>query len=330
MEGFNQSSIDHNVTANWVNSNNSKFTMNCLYVDFSPSAIDKFYITYILSIVLNTVCALPASILNILVILAVWRKSQLHNPSNLLLSNLALTDFGVGCLVQPVFAAHKIAALHENIPVHCIASLASKTLASLLCAVSLLTLTAISIDRLLALALSVRYRTVVTIPITTRVVILLWLVGILVTIPLFVYPMSFLYCMILVMVICLTVTIIAYTKLLHLIHRHKTKVGVDTRQTTRQQSQETAEMANIAKYKASIRTVIYLVIIMVLFYSPYLVTNMVLVAVESRNDDRFKAAFNITHSILFMNSIVNPAFYCWKIKSIRNAVIEMLPERFQE
>ena len=132
------------------------------------------------------------------------------------------------------------------------------------------------------------------------------------------------------MVICLTVTIIAYTKLLHLIHRHKTKVGVDTRQTTRQQSQETAEMANIAKYKASIRTVMYLVIIMVLFYSPYLVTNIVLVAVESRNDDRFKAAFNITHSILFMNSIVNPAFYCWKIKSIRNAVIEMLPERFQE
>ena len=292
MEGFNQSSINHNVTANWVNSNHSKFTMNCLYVDFSRSAIDKFYITYILSIVLNSVCALPASILNILVILAVWRKSQLHNPSNLLLSNLALTDFGVGCLVQPVFAAHKIAALHENIPVHCIASLASKTLASLLCAVSLLTLTAISIDRLLALALSVRYRTVVTIPITTRVVVLLWLVGILVTIPLFVYPMSFLYCMILVMVICLTVTIIAYTKLLHLIHRHKTKVGVDTRQTTRQQSQETAEMANIAKYKTSIRTVIYLVIIMVLFYSPYLVTNIVLVAVESRNDDRFKAALH--------------------------------------
>lgn len=328
MEGYNQS-INSNITA--INSNHSQSAINCFYVDFSRSAVEKFYSTYILSIVLNSVCALPASVLNILVICAVWKKSQLHNPSNVLLSNLALTDFGVGCLVQPIFAAHKIAALHENIRLHCIASLASKTLASVFGAVSLLTLTAISIDRLLALVLSIRYRTVVTVPITTRVVVVLWLVGIVLTIPLFIYPMSFLYCMILTVVLSLTVTTIAYAKLLHLIHQHQRRVGVEHDfQTARRLSQETAEMTNIAKYKASIRTVIYLVIIMLLFYSPYLVLNIVLVAVKSRNDDRFKAAFNITHTILFMNSLVNPAFYCWKIRSIRNAIREMLPERFQE
>lgn len=320
-------SSEWNVTSG-NNSSQPPSSINCFYIDYSRSAVENFYSTYILSIVLNSVCALPASVLNILVILAVWRKSQLHTPSNVLLSNLALTDLGVGCLVQPVFVAHKIAAIHGNIPLHCIASLGSKTLGSVLGAVSLTTLTAISIDRLLALVLSVRYRTVVTIRWTVRVVAMLWLTGIILTVPLFIYPMSFLYCMILLLVICLTVTTVAYAKLFRLIHQHQTKVGVDL-QSTGPQSQELTEASNIAKYKSSIRTVIFLVILMLLFYSPYLVLNIVLAVVRS-NDNRFKAAFNITHTILFMNSLVNPAFYCWKIRRIRNAIKEMLPDRFQQ
>ena len=320
-------SSEWNVTSG-NNSSQASSTINCFYVDYSRSAVENFYSTYILSIVLNTVCALPASVLNILVIVAVWRKSQLHTPSNVLLSNLALTDLGVGCLVQPVFVAHKIAAIHGNLLLHCIASLGSKTLASVLGAVSLTTLTAISIDRLLALVLSVRYRTVVTIRWTVRVVVMLWLTGIILTIPLFIYPMSFLYCMILLLVLCLTVTTLAYAKLFRLIHQRQTKVGVDP-QAAGSQNQELTEASNIAKYKSSIRTVVFLVVLMLLFYSPYLVLNIVLVVVRS-NDERFKAAFNITHTILFMNSLVNPAFYCWKIRRIRNAIMEMLPDRFQE
>lgn len=325
-------SSEWNVTSG-TNSSHTQSTINCFYIDYSRSAVENFYSTYILSIVVNSVCALPATVLNILVIIAVWRKSQLHTPSNVLLSNLALTDLGVGSLVQPIFVAHKIAAIHGYIPLHCMASLGSKTLASVLGAVSLTTLTAISIDRLLALVLSVRYRTVVTIRLTVKVAVLLWITGIILTIPLFIYPISFLYCMILLLVLCLTVTTLAYAKLFRLIHQHQTKVGVDVQQPSQAQSEnqehQLTEASNIAKYNSSIRTVIYLVVLMLLFYSPYLVLNIVLAVVRS-NDERFKAAFNITHTIVFMNSLVNPAFYCWKIRRIRNAIIEMLPARFQE
>ena len=63
-------------------------------------------------------CALLASVLNILAIVALWRTSQLHAPSNLLHCHLALTDHGVGCFVQPVLVARKItcgftASLHS-------------------------------------------------------------------------------------------------------------------------------------------------------------------------------------------------------------------------
>ena len=150
MAQYNTS--DWNVTSVNYSSQPPQSSINCFYVDDSRSAVENFCSTYILSIVLNSVCASPASVLNMSVIVAVWRTSQLHTPSNLLLCNsLALIDLEVGCFVQPVFVAHKIAAIYDNTRLHCIASLGSKTLASVLGAVSLTTLTAISIDRLFLL-----------------------------------------------------------------------------------------------------------------------------------------------------------------------------------
>ena len=314
---WNSTSVNHSIQ--------STSSISCSYVVYRQSAVEDFYSTYMASIVLNSICALPTSVLNMLVMVVVWRKPQLHNPSNVLLSNLALTDFGVGCVVQPVFVAHKIGEIYGNIPLHCIASLVSKTLASVLGAVSLMTLTAISIDRLLALVLSVRYRAVVTIRQTTRTVGFLWIIGIISAIPLFIYPVSFVYCMILLLGLCLTVTTLAYAKLLRLIQRHRSRVEADLQTAQHAQATQHAqpELTSIAKYRSSTRTVIYLVLMMFISYSPYLFLNIVL-AVARRSDDRFKAAFNIAHTILFINSLMNPVFYCWKMRSIRKAIMETI------
>jgi len=88
--------------------------------------------------------------------------------------------------------------------------------------------------------------------------------------------------MIFLLVLCLTVTTLAYAKLTRLIHKHQSKVGVEF-QTVEPQSQELAEASNIAKFKSSIRTVVVLVSLMLLFYSPYLVQNMVLDVVRSHH-----------------------------------------------
>lgn len=320
---WNSTSVNHSIQ--------STSSISCSYVVYRQSAVENFYSTYMASIVLNSICALPTSVLNMLVMVVVWRKPQLHSPSNVLLSNLALTDFGVGCVVQPVFVAHKIGEIYGNIPLHCIASLVSKTLASVLGAVSLMTLTAISIDRLLALVLSVRYRAVVTIRQTTRTVGFLWIIGIISAIPLFIYPVSFVYCMILLLGLCLTVTTLAYAKLLRLIQRHRSRVEADLQTAQHAQATQHAqpELTSIAKYRSSTRTVIYLVLMMFISYSPYLFLNIVL-AVARRSDDRFKAAFNIAHTILFINSLMNPVFYCWKMRSIRKAIMETISKFLPE
>ncbi|KAJ7374795.1 hypothetical protein OS493_005145 [Desmophyllum pertusum] len=128
--------------------------------------------------------------------------------------------------------------------IHCIASIGSKTLASVLGAISLTTLTAISIDRLLALVLSVRLSYCghhSTDCQSSGIAVAIWHYFNHSSVYL---PMSFLYCMILLLVVCLTVTTLAYAKLLRMIHQHQTKIGADL-QTTGPQSQEAAEISNI-------------------------------------------------------------------------------------
>ena len=85
----------------------------------------------------------------------------------------------------------------------------------------------------------------------------------------FIGPVSFLYCLICLLLLYLTLTTLAYAKLTRLIHQHQTKVGVDLR-TAEPQSQELAEASNITKHNSSIGTVVILVCLMLLFYSPYI------------------------------------------------------------
>lgn len=159
--------------------------------------------------------------------------------------------------------------------------------------------------------------------------------------------------MVLLDAICFAVTTFAYAKLLRLIQRQRCRVQTDlhaaqnnqaTSQTQiaqhtqgikyqctndAQHMQHPTEMINIAKYRSSTHTVIYLVLFMILFYSPYLISNIVL-AVTRTSDDRFKAAFNITHTILFMNSLLNPVFHCWRMRNIRKAICEMFSDIMPE
>ena len=98
------------------------------------------------------------------------QDSSLHQPSKCLFSNLACTDITVGLSFQPFHLPYIISQEHSAICYH--GSLINRTLGVIFCGVSVLTLTAISTDRLLAVSPRLRYRQVVTL---WRVV-LCWLV----------------------------------------------------------------------------------------------------------------------------------------------------------
>ena len=111
---------------------------------------------------------------NTLILAALHKESSLQPPSKLLFRNLAITDLCVGIIAEPLAVTYWISAVNERWNICRFAAAASFIISYLLCSVSLFTLTAISVDRLLALMLGLRYRPTVTLKRTYVTVIVFW------------------------------------------------------------------------------------------------------------------------------------------------------------
>ena len=94
-----------------------------------------------------------------MILVALHKETSLNPASKLLLRSLAITDLGVGVLGQPLTVAVIFSALFERLQLSRVIQIWSH---GILCVVSILTLTTISVDRLLALLLRLRYKQVVT------------------------------------------------------------------------------------------------------------------------------------------------------------------------
>ena len=97
---------------------------------------------------------------NVLIIVALTKVSSLHRPSKLLLGCLASTDLSVSLVTRPLRISLFMSPEHSKRCYYI--NLLYESIGGMFCAVSVLTLTAISVDRLLALMLGLRYRQVVT------------------------------------------------------------------------------------------------------------------------------------------------------------------------
>lgn len=122
---------------------------------------NKLYGLYFTLSVINGILSLAAIIGNILVIAAVKKSSSLKLPSFMLLTNLALSDLGVGLLAQPMYITYKISEMNAWRGIHCYVAAAYFYVAILFVFVSFGTICFISIDRFLAVHLGIRYRSVV-------------------------------------------------------------------------------------------------------------------------------------------------------------------------
>lgn len=60
------------------------------------------YVSNVAAVVVNVLLSIFAVVCNALVMLAVYKTKSLHRPANLLICSLALTDFLVGLVVQPI------------------------------------------------------------------------------------------------------------------------------------------------------------------------------------------------------------------------------------
>ena len=123
----------------------------------------------------NIILSFTASLGNVLILLTIYKVSSLHPVTKLLFACLATTDLCVGLFSQPLFVANIILNIDlANTDLDLLDHLSRVVYISsyVLCGVSVLTSTAISVDRLLVLLLRLKYRQVVTLK-RAQVVVLL-------------------------------------------------------------------------------------------------------------------------------------------------------------
>ena len=108
----------------------------------------------------NILFSITSSLGNILILITLRKVTSLHPPTKLLFQCLAITDLGVGLTSQPLFATVLLTD-YRNVN-WSVSVIFFNYLSIIFCGVSLLISTALSVDRLLALLLGLRYRHVVT------------------------------------------------------------------------------------------------------------------------------------------------------------------------
>ena len=188
--------------------------------------------------------SITAFLENSLILISLHKESSLHLPSKLLLRSLAITDLFVGLIAEPVYVTYCMSIANEHWNMFRYTSAVAFTTAFIFCGVSVLTLTAISVDRLLALLLGLRYKQVVTLKRTYLIVIGIWVVWTFSSaILLWKRQLALWYCGIIGTSLCLVISIFSYTKIFFTLRHHQNQV-----QGHVQQPNQTNQL-NITRYK---------------------------------------------------------------------------------
>ena len=262
---------------------------------------------------LNALLAFTAFLGNVLIIVALPKVSSLHSPSKLLLGCLATTDLCVGLITQPIYVNFLLSPENSR---RCYYSvILSNVMGSIFCGVSLLTLTAISLDRLLALLLGLRYRQVVTLRRMRTLAAAIWLSSTALAIILLFNIPAALFIICISMLLCIVTSTFCYTKIYLKLRLHQTQVQGHVHQG---QSNGGVIKLNIARYRKTVFTSLWVQITLVVCYLPYFtVTIFVLTGLLAKFID---LAWGVAISFVMFNSSLNPFLYCWMMRDVRQAV----------
>ena len=266
--------------------------------------------------VLNIFGSITAFLGNALILVVLRKESSLHPPSKLLLSNLAATDLCVGLILEPLTVIYLMSAVNEHWNICRYLAVTGSVIGVILFAVSLLTLTAISVDRLLALLLGLRYRQVVTLKRVCVIVVTFWVVSTAMTGMSFWSRLVILWYMIVVLSFSLATSIFSYTRIYFGLRHHQNQVSDNIQQPNSNQGDE----LNIARYRKAVSSAVWLQLMLVACFLPRGAALAVLVTKTAGLSPSLVLVNQYTIAIVYLNSSLNPILYCWKIEEVRQEV----------
>lgn len=317
MESF----LDSNASAGNRSRPGENADIVCYNMDSNYFATDGFLGWYIANCVFNILLAMAATVENLLILIAIWRTSTLHTPSYVLLFCLVLSDLGVGLVAQPLVVIYSVAKIRGIISMACAFGVAVALLGTYLCSVSLFSITAVSIDRYLALYLHLRYKQLVT---NKRVITLLvctWLVLALVIVTWLWYPSLSFIIGVALGLCCIAITTFCFCRVYIVLRHHHLQIRSQQPNSLKEVTNE--EPLTSKKYRQSVMGMFMVYILLLLCYIPYLCISSVILVQGTTTTNR--PIFELLRTILYANSALNPFIYCWRLRDIRAALIQHLP-----
>ena len=288
-----------------------------------------FNSTLVANCFFNAFLLFTAVVLNIITIQALRKISSFPKPLKTLLLSLAVSDLGVGLLVHPLYIAHLIMNKEQsaNRRLHYTVYTAQHLLGYLLCAASFLGITALTVDRFLAIHLHLRYQELVTHKRVIAVVISGWVFCLCIS--------SFALNRILENVpdiiiatfgaVCLTTTGLIYCKIYSIVRHHINQIHALQLQPVGQN--QNGGLANAARLKKTALATFYVYVVFVVCFLPFMCVSAAY-KIYGKSELRLHLRYYST-TLVYLNSSLNPLVYCWKMGNIRKAVISVFRNIFQ-
>ena len=270
-------------------------------------------------IVINCVLNAPLMLISIfgnaLVLGAIIKTPSIRSTSMHMLCSLAASDLLVGLISQPLYIASELSKESSL-------ATAMITIGLYFCLVSLATVTAISVDRFIALHYHMRYATLVTHSRVRYTLGIIWTISFLVN-SIYFLSINGLYAMLLGVIsgILLLISTFSYIRIYLIVRRHQSQM------IAQQQAVQTVSAENGARMmrlkQSALNTFVFYIVLITCYFPMYII--LTLYGISYR---KLQVVRNFVITLVFMNSAINPFLYCRRIRELRVAVVKTARQMF--
>ena len=280
----------------------------------SPSLVGGLQQESVFFAAVNIFLSITTLLGNSLILVALHKESSLHPPSKLLYRCLATTDLLIGLVVQPLRVAYWMSVVHDHWSLCHYAVEAAYITGVALCGVSLLTMMAISVDRLISLLSGLRYKEIVTLKRIYIIIASFWVLCLVASLCTIFDQRIIALCAYILIPLSLLISLASYTKIFRTLRNHQEQVQDHVQQ---QPSQPSA--LKMARYRKAVHSALWIQLALVVCYTPFFVVEIV-VNYSTTYSSQLVITGGMTTILVYFNSTLNPFLYCWKISEVRRTM----------
>ena len=298
--------------------------MNKLYCNqssqFFPifAELEDLRSTSIANCVFNIFLTYTAFMLNIVTIYAIYKTSTMPKTLKTLLLSLACSDVAVGLFSQPLYTFFLINWLRLDNP-SCNAKQVRTISSTLFSGASFLGVVAVSVDRFLAVHLHLRYQELVTHMRVVVVVVSIWVYSGVFSLMMLWGPFSaWKLIRTITAAFGFIITLVVYIRIYQTVRRHNNHIhSMQIRDEV-----QSEEIKNLTVLIKSTVGIFYVYLVYLICYLPFTICMAVIQIYGSNIALKKLCLYSMT--LMYLNSSLNPVIYCWKMRHIRHAIIDIL------